>query len=316
MPVRDDWASAAELARQLDGGLTPARICGPVDILFIDDASRQACPPASFAGPFQTIIQIQSLRLRRNLGHQRAIAVGLGYLRTLDSYDAVIVMDADGEDTPEGVLALIREYLRSGGTHAIFAERARRTESFIFRLFYQVYKMLHRVLTGQGVRVGNFSILPFENLSALGVVGEVWNHYAAAVFRSRLPYEMIPIPRGKRIAGESRMNFVALVVHGLSAISVFADVVGVRILIASLLGSLLALLGILVVIGVRLFTSQAIPGWASYLVVGLAILAMQSIMVASSFVFYLLSNRTNLSFIPARDYILFVRNVSSIYPAA
>jgi 2-polyprenyl-3-methyl-5-hydroxy-6-metoxy-1,4-benzoquinol methylase len=81
------------------------------------------------------------------------------------------------------------------------------------------------MLTGISVRVGNFSILPRSYLSTLIVLSELWNHYAAAVFRSRLKFEMIPIPRGRRIAGASRMNFVSLVTHGLSAASVFSDIV-------------------------------------------------------------------------------------------
>ena len=105
-----------------------------------------------------------------------------------------------------------------------------------FAVFYHLYRHLHRALTGVRVRVGNFSILPFAYLSTLVAMSELWNHYAAAVFRSKLAFRMIPIPRGTRIAGSSKMNFVALVSHGLSAISVFGDIVGVRLLIASLLG--------------------------------------------------------------------------------
>jgi hypothetical protein len=117
-------------------------------------------------------------------------------------------------------------------------------------------------LTGISVRVGNFSILPRSYLGTLVVLAELWNHYAAAVFRSQLRFTMIPIPRGRRIAGTSRMNFVSLVTHGLSAVSVFADVVGVRLLIGSLAGSMIAAIGIVIVVVIRLFTNQAIPGWA------------------------------------------------------
>ena len=110
----------------------------------------------------------------------------------------------------------------------------------MFRFFYHIYRVLHRALTGVSVRVGNFSILPATFLTTLVAMSELWNHYAAAVFRSKLPFTMIPVPRGTRIAGRSRMNFTALVSHGLSAISVFGDIVGVRLLVASLAGSFLA----------------------------------------------------------------------------
>ena len=109
------------------------------------------------------------------------------------------------------------------------------------------------------------------------------------------------------------MNFVALVTHGLSAISVFGDVVGVRLLIGSLVGSFLAAVGILFVVIVRLFTNRAIPGWATSATGILAIILVQFITIASIFTFFMLSNRTNLGFVPIRDYNLFVAEVRDIY---
>ena len=205
---------------------------------------------------------VRSLRLRRNLGHQRAIAIGLVHTQQTESCDAVIVMDSDGEDTAEGVAQLLRAYFETHGEKAIFAERSRRSESFQFRVFYRLYKFVHRCLTGVNVRVGNFSILPFRYLNTFAVMNELWNHYAAAVFReAKLAFTMIPIPRGTRIAGTSRMNpLSALVSHGLSAISGFGDIVGVRLLIASLVGTVLAGVGIVLVVITRLFTNLAHPG--------------------------------------------------------
>lgn len=257
MPVRDDWSSAAELIRRLERIFSSAAFAA--EIILVDDASLERCGPADFQINSAFVRLIRTLRLRRNLGHQRAIAIGLVHVQQTSNCDAVIVMDADGEDTPEGVSQLLRAYCENQGRLAVFAERSRRSESLVFRFFYRLYKIVHRCLTGISVRVGNFSILPAPYLNTLVVMSELWNHYAAAVFRSNLPFTMIPIPRGTRIAGTSRMNFVALVSHGLSAISVFGEVVGVRLLIGSLAGSLLAGLAIVVVATIRLFTNWALP---------------------------------------------------------
>jgi hypothetical protein len=230
------------------------------------------------------------------------------------SSDAVVVMDADGEDTPEGLGQLLDAFLGNDPATAIFAERARRLESLLFRLFYLFYKALHWALTGVTVRVGNFSVLPSRYLDALSVMPELWNHYAAAVFRSRLPLITIPIPRGRRIVGKSKMNFVALVTHGLSAIAVFGDVVGTRLLTASLAAALLAGCGIAAVIAIRLFTDWAIPGWATYSTGLLTIILVQFITIAASFTFTVLSNRTNFSFLPIRDYAPFIAEIVDVYP--
>lgn len=42
-----------------------------------------------------------------------------------------------------------------------------------------------------------------------------------------------PASTGNRLSGASKMNFAALLVHGLSALSVFGDIVGARLLAAS-----------------------------------------------------------------------------------
>ena len=311
MPLRDDWPSAAELIRRIDKSISP-NACS-MEIILVDDGSVQRCDRNDFQTGFSAVRAIRTLRLRRNLGHQRAIAIGLVHLQQTTRYDAVVVMDADGEDTPEGVAQLLRAYSDPHGAKAIFAERSRRSESFVFRSFYSLYKFVHRSLTGISVRVGNFSILPFQDLTTLVMMGDLWNHYAAAVFRSNLPFTMIPIPRGNRIAVTSRMNFVALVSHGLSAISVFGDIVGVRLLIGSLAGSLLAALGMVVVAMVRLFTDRAIPGWATYAAGTLAIIMIQLVTIATSFTFFVLSNRTNLGFVPLRDYSWFIEETSDLY---
>jgi glycosyltransferase involved in cell wall biosynthesis len=311
MPLRDDWTSAAELIRQIDKSI--CSLAPHVDVVLVDDGSILKCEPSDFPSILFAVRSIRVLRLRRNLGHQRAIAIGLAHIEKNIGCDAVLVMDADGEDTPEGVLQLLEAYSDSGGTEAIFAQRSRRSESLVFRSFYLFYKVLHRCLTGVSVRVGNFSILPSQYLGTLSAMSELWNHYAAAVFRSELPFTSIPIPRGYRIAGTSRMNFVGLVTHGLGAISVFGDVVGVRLLIGSVVGSFLAFLGIAVVVITRLFTNQAIPGWATYASGTLAVILIQCITIAAGFTFFMLSNRTNLGFLPLRDYPLFVADIVDLY---
>lgn len=312
MPLRDDWASASELICLLDQA-----ICSypcTLDVLIVDDGSVQDYSSEDFRSPLEAVRTIRILRLRRNLGHQRAVAIGLAHVRQTIACDAVLVMDADGEDTPDGVLQLIRAFVENHrGEKAVFAERRRRSESLVFRSFYQLYKFMHRILTGVSVRVGNFSILPSSYVNTLVVMSELWNHYAAAVFRSGLPYTTIPIPRGYRISGASRMNFVSLAVHGISAISVFGDIVGVRLLIGSMAGSIMAALGILAVIIIRFFTDMAIPGWATYTIGTLAIIFIQLITIATSFTFTLLSNRINLGFVPLRDYELFVDKTRDIY---
>jgi hypothetical protein len=67
------------------------------------------------------------LRLRRNLVHQRTIAIGLAHIGEYEARD-VVVMDSDGEDDPRDVPRLVARMQEERG-RSVFAERTRRSES-------------------------------------------------------------------------------------------------------------------------------------------------------------------------------------------
>jgi polyisoprenyl-phosphate glycosyltransferase len=304
IPAFNDWESLAALLPRLDSVLSAHGIAA--DVLIVDDGSTTEPDDLPPAAPLGALRRVDVLRLRRNLGHQRAIAIGLAYVEDCLNAGAVVVMDGDGEDDPADVPRLLARLEREGHGKIVFAERSRRSESLSFRVFYALYKGLHYALTGKGVRVGNFSAIPRRRLSSLVVVSDLWNHYAAAAFRSRQPHCMIPTCRAGRLCGQSSMNFVSLVVHGLSAISVYSDVVGVRLLVMSALLALVTVSGIVAAVFVRLATNWAVPGWASYTVGILLVLLVQAMLAAFVFSFVILGSRHGSSFLPRRDYSYFI----------
>ena len=233
LPVFNDWAALGKLLGGLDRALASSRI--EADVLVVNDGSTEPFDPSAISGDLRSIARVEVLHLRRNLGHQRAIAIGLAFIEAeRPECRAVVLMDSDGEDAPEDVPRLLARYEQEGRRKIVFAERTKRSESSLFRFFYLLYRVAHRILTGHWVRVGNFSVIPRERLSCLVATSELWNHYAAAAFTSRQPYATVPTRRANRLDGRSKMNFVALVIHGLSAISVYSDAIGVRLLIATL----------------------------------------------------------------------------------
>lgn len=311
MPVYNDWPSAQKLLVLIDATL--GSISCRASLLIVDDASTED-PEAAWTQSLSQIAEVSVLHLRRNLGHQRALAVGLVYIyQNWPNLDAVVVMDADGEDRPSDIPALLACFTAEGGRKVVFAARSKRLESAVFRFSYQAYRLLHKALTGVAVRVGNFSVLPRQALGRLMVVSELWNHYAAAVFRARIPRTSIPLARGTRLAGRSKMNFVSLLVHGLSAISVFSDIVGARLLAIAALAVVVAAALVGVVAGVRLFTDLAIPGWATYVTGILLIVLAQALIVSLALVFIIVNGRGNAGFLPIRDAIYFIDRVEPVY---
>lgn len=304
LPVYNDWESLRVVLKELDVVLAGKTFVPK--ILVLDDASTTVGLNWFQTEPLHAITSIEVLRLRRNLGHQRAIAIGLAFIAKERSCDAVVIMDADGEDKPSDVLLLLERFIKDNGQSVVFAERARRSESALFRVCYQFYRSLHFLLTGIAVKVGNFSVLSFEHVATLSVVSELWNHYAASVFKSRLLTTLVPTERGKRIVGDSKHSFVPLVLHGLSAISVFAETVGVRLIVA--IGVVMTITcGLLAaVVGVRVGTDLAIPGWATTAFGLLLVIILQMLTLVIGLTLTVLFNRNNLTFLPARDYRYFI----------
>src|SRR5882762_5258433 len=162
IPTFNDWDAADLLLTDLDQALADFPMSSVV--LFITDGSTLPMPE-TFAGRQFTALQaVDILQLRRNLGHQRAIAVGLVYVHENIPCRAVVVMDGDGEDRPADIHALVEKFNQKGQRSIIFAARAKRLERSLFRFLYHVYRLVHWLLTGDPVRVGNFSIVPFESL--------------------------------------------------------------------------------------------------------------------------------------------------------
>jgi glycosyltransferase involved in cell wall biosynthesis len=310
MPVFNDWQALTLLLPRLDQELKASAL--RANILLVDDGSTVASP-ARFGQSFEAVESIDILSLRRNLGHQRAIAVGLSYIEANHSDCSVVIMDSDGEDNPADVPRLVRECWASNSEKIVFAARMRRSEGWAFTFFYQFYRLVHFLLTGIPVRVGNFSVVPAAALTRLVAVSELWNHYAAAVHKAKLPLSLIPTERSPRLEGEAHMDLVSLVVHGLCAMAVFGDRIGVRLLILVSLGMFLMVAGLLGVAAIRFTTDLAIPGWATYVTGLLLVMLMQMLLVVLVFVFVILAGRNAANVIPTRDYIHIMGAIHRIY---
>jgi len=304
VPVYDDWASLKQLLHAIDAQSGLNRVT--LEAFVVNDGSLASPPPAVwYEYRFRNIRGIRLINLICNLGHQRAIAVGLVMASGETDSDGVVVMDCDGEDRPEDIPKLIATAL-GNPDRIVCAQRSKRSESLTFRSFYFLYKTMFRLLAGSTINFGNFCYIPRSALNRLGHSPSLWNHLAATLVRSRVPLVRVPTERGHRYAGRSQMDFDALIALGLSAISVYADIVLVRIIIGTLVVSALTAAGLAVVAAIRLFTDLAIPGWASTVFGSLSIVLMQSVIFAIVSAFLLLSSRSAKPIIPMIDALDFV----------
>ena len=302
LPVYDDWRALALLLVDVDAVLRKENVTAAGVV--VDDGSTEA-PPAALP-PLTHVASVEVVRLRRNLGHQRAIAVGLAHVSASPVPEAIVVMDSDGEDRPADIPRLIARLREGGGRRSVFAERTKRFEPYWFRWLYALYRHLHLLLTGIPVRVGNFSAIPGAALPSVVSLSELWSHYAAAVFKARLPRDSVPTVRGTRLSGEGKMDFFGLVNHGLTALAVFAEAVGIRVLIAA---SSAVVLSVLLLLVAMALSPVARLTWSTFVAGLLVVCSVQVMLVAGATLFLVLYMRDRYSFIPTRDHHVFIERV-------
>jgi polyisoprenyl-phosphate glycosyltransferase len=264
-PVYEDVDASTklftELARQYGRGIR---------IIAIDDGSIRR--------PLR-IEALEDAELRRNVGHQRAIAIGLGFISDqLQDNQTVIIMDSDGEDLP-GTIPELTSLLARHDVDAVVAQRASRIESIKFKLFYSIYKFIFRRMTGHSISFGNFMALKAPAVKRLVVMQELSLHVAAALIASKLRTKLCPLDRGARYAGKSKMNFVGLVLHGFKGLMVFAEDVLVRIGIACAVTASLSIIGAIAAACLKL-SGFATPGWFSVALGLLFLMLLQTIALA------------------------------------
>jgi hypothetical protein len=211
-----------------------------------------------------------------NLGHQRAIVYGLRLmLPDVGENDLVVTMDADGEDRPEDLPRLIAPLLSAPDDQGLLcvARRTKRSESFKFRVLYLFFRTMFHTLTGTTVRSGNYAA--YRGWLARRMLSHPYFDlcYSSTLVSLDMNVTPVPCPRGKRYEGRSRMNMLRLFMHGIRMLMPFTDRIAVRALTAFSAMFGLGILLSLIVVGIRLFTTAAIPGWATATLLGLLILS-------------------------------------------
>jgi len=295
-PVFNDWDALRLLMIDINS-LIP-KWSGTFSLMVVDDGSTSRVDVNRLVELNNKFNEVCVLTVATNLGHQRAIAVGLAQIAKSHTADAVLVMDCDGEDQPSDIPSLLAANDQDPEA-IIAARRSRRSEGSVFRIFYGLYKIMFRLLTGQNIDFGNFCLIPGKSLSRMVHMPELWNHLPGSIIRSRCRVIKVPTSRGERYAGKSSMNYLSLMAHGFSAISVFTDFIFIRLLIFTGITSSFAVSGAFVIVWVRVMTDYAIPGWASTLVGLSFVVLIQSITLLMIGIFMMLSNRSIPSFIPA-----------------
>ena len=215
IPIYNDWRSVFELLKQIDNQISD--LSDEISILIVNDGSNEE---KENIPEFKYIKSIKVLNMKRNQGHARCNAMGLKYLYENDEFDYVIPMDGDGEDRPEEIKLLL-DKSKDYPNDVITANRIKRSEGFLFKICYELHKIITLIFTGQSIKFGNFSLLPKTVVKKMIDEKATWNSFSGSLCKVSNIRKSIPSIRGVRYFGPSKMSFLNLIKHSLSIISVF-----------------------------------------------------------------------------------------------
>lgn len=303
-PVYNDWESFSILVAEIEKVSFELKDYN-FSIIAVNDGSLD-----SYYKNTKVSLPITILNLKLNIGHQRAIAVGLQYIyNEVENSDFVVVMDSDGEDLPSHITKLVEKAEDENSKKIIFAQRNKRQESVFFKVGYYFYKHIFHFLTGQKINFGNFSIIPDALLGKVVHQSNIWNHYSGGIIQSKIPFDKVLLDRGKRYAGVSKMNFNNLILHGLSSIAVYFDYLSLKILRFSIYGIVLCSVSVGIVLFKKYITDTAIPGWASSLIFIITSIILQLFSVTLIVLLMQLSSRKNIAAPNSKIYKDFIDSI-------
>ena len=216
IPVYNDWQSISKLLDNID--LNLVNLEHEISVIVVNDASSHDRMDEDKV--LENIKSIKILNMKANQGHARCIATGLKYIFEKEDFDYVIPMDGDGEDRPEEIKNFLDQIKNADGI-TVVGERIKRSESLLFKVCYQLHKLITLTFTGKSIKFGNFTCLPKKTVENMINEKATWNSFSGSLSKIEKNFVKVPSIRGTRYFGPSKMSFLNLIKHSLSIISVF-----------------------------------------------------------------------------------------------
>lgn len=262
VPCFDEAAVLPETTRcllsLLDKLLAAGRIADSSYVLYVDDGSTDATWPL-IREYNATGARIKGLKLSGNRGHQIALIAGLFAAEG----DVAISVDADLQDDLAAIETMLDRH--AAGHDVVYGVRKlRRVDTRFKRISAESY---YRILKLLGVNVvfnhADYRLMSRRAIEALKQYGEV-NLFLRGIvpligFRSTSVY----YERAERFAGESKYPLKKMLRLAIDGVTSFTAFPLRMISVMGILVSLISLGMILWVLWVKLFTDDALPGWAS-----------------------------------------------------
>jgi glycosyltransferase involved in cell wall biosynthesis len=246
------------LTALLDKLVQSEAIAASSHILFVDDGSSDTTWQLIRQSP-EANGRIKGIKLSSNRGHQIALMAGLFSAQG----EVVVSIDADLQDDLNAIESMLAEH--ASGKEIVFGVRKqRRADTWFKRASAESYYRLLKLL---GIKVvfnhADYRLMSRRAIEALKEYGEVNLFLRGIVPLIGFKTAVVYYDRVERFAGESKYPLKRMLVLAFDGITSFTAFPLRMISILGLLVSMVSLAMIGWVLWIKLFTIQAIPGWAS-----------------------------------------------------
>ena len=215
LPLYNDWKSIQKLIKNINKQIEITNKIA--EILIIDDCSTTREKLNIYN--FSNIKSLKILRLNKNYGSQRAIAIGLKYLEIQKKDTIITVMDSDGEDDYTKINEMV-SLANENKDYVIVSCRTKRGEGVIFSILYNMHKFFTFIFTFRWINFGNFSSFHSSNIFRILKNNHVWQAYSSAVIKN-CEIKKVFASRKQRFFGKSKLSSFGLFIHSLRVNSVF-----------------------------------------------------------------------------------------------
>ena len=178
LPLYNDWRSCNILIKKINEQLRKKKRFG--NILILDDASTQKINVTRLG--LKNIRKIKVLKLKKNLGSQKIISIGLDYIKNKKN-KIIVIMDSDGEDDVNQINNLI-DTANKNKNYIAVASRVKRKEHLIFRILYKIHLIIAFLLTFNWISFGNYSSFHSNNIKKILKNNSSWLAYSSCVIKN------------------------------------------------------------------------------------------------------------------------------------
>ena len=214
LPLYNDWESFVLIIEKINAQL---KILNKhAEILVVNDNSPKKPPELR---KHSNINDIEILNLNKNLGSQKAISIGLQYLKKKKDVKIVTILDSDGEDDVQKIPNMIIT-AENNQENVVVSSRTKRQENFFFKILYFFHKLLTFIFTLNWISYGNYSSFHSHQLKKILSNKNSWLAFSACVAKN-CKILKINAERKKRLNGVSKLSFAGLIFHSLRVNTVF-----------------------------------------------------------------------------------------------